>query len=257
MSAAKLQLTQRVFHVGTLLYYIAVNAYIVAGMEHAYEKLGRPKDDPMVTRMLAGSATYFTVWNLLVQQVYFSLCCLEYLLELFPKALSPTAQEQMRTTRRIMLPTLLFPCSCEVVFNFWALYWVSPRLVFGDFLDVINPMWINHAIHTNILPIAVLEMLLRARSEGVWDGGFLRDANKLNSFFTVYLVTVLVGYYRRGTWPYPFMDPLNGLMFFGLVALCYVMGWIWFSFGRCLNQIFSGGLEAARRQPVDLSMKTR
>ncbi|XP_046405410.1 androgen-dependent TFPI-regulating protein-like [Ischnura elegans] len=256
-SSGILQLGQRAFHLGMVVYYAAVNIRIVMDMEHAYEKLGRPKGDPEVKRMLDGSATYFTMWNLVMQELYFTLCCTEYLFEYFPKALSPNMQEQLRSFRKMYLPVFLFPSSCEVVYTYWSRYAYSPPQVFGDILDAINPMWINHAIHSNIVPIAILELLLRARTEGVWDGGQLNDTFKLFTLFTAYLATVLVGRHRRGCWPYPFMDSMDMKEFWAFTCFCYIMGWIYLCLGRGLTRIFSVGMRAERPSPVSSKMKVR
>ncbi|KAG8225930.1 hypothetical protein J437_LFUL005966 [Ladona fulva] len=176
---------EEAFHAAILLYYAVVNHYVFYGINNAHRLLGRPLDDALVNRMLSGSPTYYTGWNLAIQELYFILRMVEHLL----KFLSIASSERLRRWTRMILSVFVAPGSCAVVFMFWSVYAVSPGLVYGDFLDDINPVWVNHAIHTNVALIALLELYLRAQSDDIWNGGFVRGALTFAAFLIFYTIT--------------------------------------------------------------------
>lgn len=243
----------KVFHVSVFLYYQLVNYNIALGIIHAHERLGRPKDDQLVNRMIDGAPTYFTGWNLTMQQMYFAICCFEHVMELFPKFLSSKIQDDFKRFRKMMLSVFLLPCSCAVVCIFWSFYAISPDLMFGDLLDTINPGWVNHAIHTFVAPLTVVELFARASTDGgIWNKGFARGATYVGSFFFVYLVFICFALLHRGMWPYPLLDGLHISHVAGFLVLSYAVIFFFLYAGLRFGNWLQGGSSGHLR-----SMKTK
>ncbi|XP_070291979.1 androgen-induced gene 1 protein isoform X2 [Salvelinus sp. IW2-2015] len=107
-----------------------------------------------------GSWKFLTFIDLVIQAVFFGVCVLTDLSSL----LTSENQEQDRQLRKLiglrdwMMAVLAFPVGVFVVTMFWALYLYDRDLVYPRLLDNFIPQWLNHGMHTTVLPFIIIEM---------------------------------------------------------------------------------------------------
>nr|XP_006134721.1 androgen-induced gene 1 protein-like isoform X2 [Pelodiscus sinensis] len=92
-----------------------------------------------------------------------------------------------------------------VAVTFWTLYAYDRELVYPKELDEINPSWLNHTMHTTILPLLFIELITcphRYLSK-------LKGMVGLSIFGTSYLTWVLWVNYASGIWAYPILEVLG------------------------------------------------
>lgn len=119
---------------------------------------------------------------------------------------------------------IILPCSLVVTGFFWAGYTYDPKLVRSQQAAAICPNWYNHATHTWVLILPVIETWLGAVTISVKDLGWARefaDASLIGTLinwrklclFTLwgssYAFVVFYLGIRRSIWPYPFMRLLS------------------------------------------------
>ncbi|KAJ1201681.1 hypothetical protein NDU88_005487, partial [Pleurodeles waltl] len=59
--------------------------------------------------------------------------------------------------RDLLFSVLAFPVAMFVFTSFWGLYTYNRELVYPKGIDEFIPLWLNHAMHTAILPLTLLE----------------------------------------------------------------------------------------------------
>lgn len=194
------------------------------GAAEAAKKATRPPTQEELDQQFA-SLNFLTIWNLLFQTFYFFWCCITDLV-LTSGTRSPIAQKLV-AFRDWFLAAVAFPIGTLVVVMFWSIWAVDRELVFPKELDAFFPMWLNHVLHTTVLPILLIEMFLVQHKLPSRKAGVL---GTLGVALT-YLTWVLYLGYAMDIWVYPVLQVLNGI-FFGLfilvtaVILCviYIVG---------------------------------
>ncbi|XP_053105596.1 androgen-dependent TFPI-regulating protein isoform X2 [Hemicordylus capensis] len=119
---------------------------------------------------------------------------------------------------------------------FWALYSYDRELVYPKDIDLIIPTWTNHAMHTTILPLVLLELLVTPRRNPSKAKGisFLLIAS------VAYVCWLLWIHSVTGKWAYPFFDflsPLSTTVFF---LGCAVFLLFFFNMGGFLCRMIWG-----------------
>ncbi|XP_015194604.1 androgen-induced gene 1 protein isoform X2 [Lepisosteus oculatus] len=109
-----------------------------------------------------GSWKFLTFIDLVIQAVFFGVCVLTDLSSLLMKG--SESQEQERQLKKLislrdwMMAVLAFPVGVFVVTMFWTLYLYDRDLVYPRLLDNFIPQWLNHGMHTTVLPFILIEM---------------------------------------------------------------------------------------------------
>ncbi|TMS12089.1 Androgen-induced gene 1 protein [Larimichthys crocea] len=130
-----------------------------------------------------GSWKFLTFIDLVIQAVFFGVCVLIDVSSLLTKG--SDSREQERQLRKLiglrdwMMAVLAFPVGAFVVFTFWSLYLYDRELVYPRLLDNFIPQWLNHGMHTTVLPFIIIEMRTThhrypSRSWGLAAGVLLR-----------------------------------------------------------------------------------
>ncbi|XP_016094196.1 androgen dependent TFPI regulating protein 1 isoform X1 [Sinocyclocheilus grahami] len=156
-------------------------------------------------RSYGGRWKYLTFINLVSQALLFGLCVLA---DAVHGAVSVTRARDFHFT------VLAFPVGTFVFISFWTLYTYDRELVYPKLLDEIIPIWLNHAMHTVIMPLLLLQMFLQnhrypSRTKGIFS---------LALFAALYLSWVLWVHHASGIWVYPIMAHLSP------VGLCVFLG---------------------------------
>ncbi|XP_078097186.1 androgen-dependent TFPI-regulating protein-like isoform X1 [Mustelus asterias] len=130
-----------------------------------------------------------------------------------------------------------------IVASFWLLFSYDRALVYPEDLDEFIPLWLNHAVHTVVLPLILLELFNTPHQYPKRRTGLLI----LGIVSMSYLLWVLWIYYAAGAWVYPLLGLFNRLglvLFFSvsllLVMILYLLGekltlLIWGSTGKAKN----------------------
>ncbi|XP_072366349.1 androgen-dependent TFPI-regulating protein-like [Scyliorhinus torazame] len=129
-----------------------------------------------------------------------------------------------------------------VVASFWLLFTYDRALVYPEDLDEFIPLWLNHAVHTLVLPLILLELFNTPHQYPKRRIGLLILAIVSIS----YLLWVLWIYYAAGAWVYPLLGLFNrlGLVLFFSVSLLLVM--ILYLLGERLTLLTWGSAEKAK-----------
>ncbi|XP_018593070.1 androgen dependent TFPI regulating protein 1 isoform X2 [Scleropages formosus] len=107
--------------------------------------------------------------------------------------------------RDFLFTILAFPLGTFVCISFWTLYVIDRKLVYPKYLDDIIPLWLNHAMHTAILLLVLLELYLQPHRYP----RRIRAVLCLALFCAAYLAWVLWVHHVSEIWVYPIMAHLS------------------------------------------------
>ncbi|GLD73893.1 androgen-induced gene 1 protein isoform X1 [Lates japonicus] len=117
----------------------------------------RERVNTLISPPLSSSSPSGRIWcHPVIQAVFFGLCVLIDVSSLLTKG--GDSREQERQLRKLiglrdwMMAVLAFPVGAFVVFTFWSLYLYDRDLVYPRLLDNFIPQWLNHGMHTTVLP---------------------------------------------------------------------------------------------------------
>ncbi|XP_023384141.1 androgen-induced gene 1 protein isoform X6 [Pteropus vampyrus] len=109
-----------------------------------------------------GSWKFLTFINLVIQAVFFGICVLTDLSSLLTRGSGNQEQERqlkkLISLRDWMLAVLAFPIGFFVVAVFWIIYAYDREMIYPKLLDNFIPGWLNHGMHTMVLPFILIEM---------------------------------------------------------------------------------------------------
>ncbi|XP_036206342.1 androgen-dependent TFPI-regulating protein isoform X2 [Myotis myotis] len=204
-----------VYHFLVLSWYIFLNYHI--------SQKGRNTQMSKVFQN-GGQWKYLTLLNLLLQAIFYGVACLEDVL----KRMKGKKDIKFITAfRDLLFTTLAFPISTFVFLSFWLLFFYDRELVYPKAVDGIFPVWLNHAMHTFILPFSLVEVILRPHCYPLKKNGL----TLLAAASLAYICRVLWIYSETGTWVYPVfakLSPVGLAAFFSLsyifIASIYLLG---------------------------------
>ncbi|XP_047108246.1 androgen-dependent TFPI-regulating protein-like isoform X2 [Schistocerca piceifrons] len=140
-----------------------------------------------------------------------------------------------------------------VTLAFWTIYSIDRELIMPKALDAFLPLWLNHALHTNITVAAFTEMLITFH----W-----YPASRRNTVYGIAAITVAYAvcfystYYYDGTWLYPIYGVLDWTQRISLSAVTFIACILMSFFGEYLNsQIW--GHEIQKMKAKDLSKQKK
>ncbi|KAJ8372073.1 hypothetical protein AAFF_G00294870 [Aldrovandia affinis] len=167
-------------------------------------------------RLYGGRWKYLTFINLVMQTVFFGFCFLiDTIHLLIPTKRLPSLLIRIRDA---LFTILAFPVGMFVVLSFWSIYMYDRELVYPKFLDEVIPFWLNHALHTGVLPLLLVQLFLQPHQYPGRAKGILA----LALFAGLYLTWVLWVHHASGIWVYPIMaklSPVGLALFFAASAL--------------------------------------
>ncbi|XP_055508339.1 androgen dependent TFPI regulating protein 1 [Leucoraja erinacea] len=185
-------------HLAVLVWYLVAvqqNLSVTAGGRH------------VGAASYGGRWKYLTFINMILQTSFFGLCVLTDLLNLLPQ---PNKRVQHFTYRIGVLQdwfftALAFPVGFFVVVSFWLIYAYDRELVYPKILDQIIPTWLNHAMHTLVLVLLMVELTIVPHQCSNRKGGIA----VLVTFCSCYLLWVLWIHYISAIWVYPILEVLS------------------------------------------------
>lgn len=178
-----------------------------------------------------GSWKFLTFIDLVIQAVFFGLCVLIDVSSLLTKG--GDSREQERQLRKLiglrdwMMAVLAFPVGAFVVCTFWSLYLVDRELVYPKLLDNFIPQWLNHGMHTTVLPFVIIEMRTTQHRYPSRGWGLAAAC----CFSLAYILWTYWVNQVTGVWVYPVLERIGSVarvLFFAamtaLMCLLYTLG---------------------------------
>ncbi|XP_049773700.1 androgen-dependent TFPI-regulating protein-like isoform X3 [Schistocerca cancellata] len=140
-----------------------------------------------------------------------------------------------------------------VTLVFWTIYSIDRELILPKALDAFLPLWLNHALHTNITVAAFTELLITFH----WYPASRRTTvYGIAAIMVAYSVCLFSTYYYDGTWLYPIYGVLNWTQRICFSAVIIIACILTFLFGEYLNsQIW--GLEIQKMKAKNLSKQKK
>ncbi|XP_015349501.1 androgen-dependent TFPI-regulating protein isoform X5 [Marmota marmota marmota] len=115
---------------------------------------------------------------------------------------------------------------------FWTIFLYDRELVYPKILDEIFPIWMNHAMHTFILPFSLLEVILRPHHYPSKKTGI----TLLAAGTVAYTARVLWIYSETGRWVYPVLGKLSPLGLTVFFSSSYFLSVSIYLFGEKINR---------------------
>uniref|UniRef100_A0A8C0ABU8 Androgen dependent TFPI regulating protein n=1 Tax=Bos mutus grunniens TaxID=30521 RepID=A0A8C0ABU8_BOSMU len=177
-------------------------------------------------QQLAGTERW--LHHQVLQAIFFGVACLEDVLK---RTKGKKDIKFVTAFRDLLFTTLAFPISTFVFLSFWILFLYDRELVYPKALDNIFPVWLNHGMHTFILPFSLVEVILRPHCYPLRKKGL----TLLAAACLAYVSRVLWIYSETGTWVYPVFAKLSpgGLAAFFSLSYIFTIGI--YLFGEKLN----------------------
>lgn len=175
---------------------------------------------------------FFTIWNFVIQSYYFTLCVIDDLLQLAGSDALIGIKAEIKKIKHYIFRTFAFPLSFTVAIMFWSMFTVDRHLIYPPEVDKVMPAWLNHAMHTNIVVIVLMELATtfhwypRARNHAV---------TGLTIYIALYSVCYLSTYVTYGVWLYPVHDIMNWTQRVILGMFIYVITVGFYFFGEGLS----------------------
>ncbi|XP_010849800.1 PREDICTED: androgen-induced gene 1 protein [Bison bison bison] len=166
-----------------------------------------------------------------IQAVFFGICVLTDLSSLLTRGSGNQEQERqlkkLISLRDWMLAVLAFPVGVFVVAVFWIIYAYDREMIYPKLLDNFIPGWLNHGMHTTVLPFILIEMRTSHHTYPSRSSGLAA----ICTFSVGYILWVCWVHHVTGMWVYPFLEhigPGARILFFGsttiLMNFLYLLG---------------------------------
>ncbi|XP_053100422.1 androgen-induced gene 1 protein-like isoform X2 [Hemicordylus capensis] len=197
-----------------------------------------------------GHWKHLTFLNQVFQTVLFLLCVITDVVALCLPSKEKMVSSVVVPLRDFIFATFVFPVGLFVVVAFWGIYAYDRELVYPKELDDINPSWLNHSMHTTILPLLFIELFICAHKYPQRRDGILG----LTFFAIIYVSWIMWVHYAADIWAYPVLGvlSLHGKAVF--ISIAYSMLVIFYLLGeqltkslwapRKLVNVLNWGLEA-------------
>ncbi|XP_047458743.1 androgen-dependent TFPI-regulating protein [Mugil cephalus] len=203
---------RRVYHISAFSWY----AFVVKSLT---AKDG--EELPPGIFVYGGPWKYLTFLNLLLQMTFFGLAAVN---DLQP---GKKAESTLTRCKDYLFSVFAFPVGMFVVLLFWTIFAYDRELVYPASIDAFFPPWINHAMHTLVLPVLLGEMLVQPHI-------YPQTKHALAALGVVglsYLFWIVWVYVSVGIWVYPLLGRFSaaGLVVFfffnmSVVTLLYLLG---------------------------------
>ncbi|CAJ1067801.1 androgen-dependent TFPI-regulating protein [Xyrichtys novacula] len=201
---------RKVFHVSAFGWY----AFVVNCLA-----LKDGEELPPGIFVYGGPWKYLTFLNLLLQMCFFGLAALSDLQE--------KSESFLSRCKDLLFSVFVFPVGMFVVLLFWVIFTYDRELVYPATIDAFFPPWMNHAMHTFVLPVLLGEVLLQPHV-------YPKRKHAITALSVVgvaYLSWIIWVYLSVGIWVYPLLGYFSsaGLVFFFffnmmVVTSLYVLG---------------------------------
>uniref|UniRef100_A0AAY4DZ11 Androgen dependent TFPI regulating protein n=1 Tax=Denticeps clupeoides TaxID=299321 RepID=A0AAY4DZ11_9TELE len=207
----------KIFHITAFIWY----AFI---MQCLYIKEGESL--PPGIFEYGGPWKYLTFLNLLVQVTFFGLAAVA---DLQPSG--KYLENSLRQSTDFLFSVFAFPMGMLVVLFFWSIFAYDRQLVYPEAMDTFFPPWMNHAMHTLVLPILLGEVLLQPHVYPKTRNGIALLGIAGMAYFT----WVMWVYLNVGMWVYPLLGLFSNSGLIGFFLFTLFVSVLLFLLGKGLN----------------------
>jgi len=212
-------------------YAIYYDAFVLELPEHIHSR----------SESFGGLAKYLTFLNMCLQCIFFLVCLLADI----------TSSKTINKIKDVMFASAAFPIGIFVAVIFWGLWAVDRELIFPKKLDGFFPVWLNHFMHTTVLPLQLSELIFSSHKypSRMVGGG-------ITSLLTLgYLIWIHVIYHYGGFWVYPVFRVLTPTMRPVFMAVCCLMGFTLYIIGEKMNAVIWG--QSSRKDGMKMPQSAR
>ncbi|XP_033835178.2 androgen-dependent TFPI-regulating protein [Periophthalmus magnuspinnatus] len=168
-----------------------------------------------------GPWKYLTFLNLLLQMTFFGLAAASDLQD------AKKSQSSLERCKDLLFTVFGFPVGMFVVLLFWSIFAYDRELVYPATIDAFFPPWMNHAMHTFVFPILLVEILLQPH----FYPKTKQAVTALSLVGVSYLSWIIWVFLSAGVWVYPLLKYFSGVGLVGFfifnmatVTVLYVIG---------------------------------
>ncbi|XP_066480813.1 androgen-induced gene 1 protein-like [Tiliqua scincoides] len=179
-----------------------------------------------------GHWKHLTFLNQVLQTILYALCVVTDVVALCIPSKEKSVSSVVVPIRDFLFAAYVFPVGLFVAFAFWSLYAYDRELVYPRELDDINPTWLNHSMHTTILPLLFIELVICVHKYPTKKKGIFG----LTVFTIMYLSWIFWVHYASGVWAYPVLGVLgvSGKTLF--ISIAYSILVAFYLLGDCLTK---------------------
>uniref|UniRef100_A0A8C1M2Z0 Androgen-dependent TFPI-regulating protein n=1 Tax=Cyprinus carpio TaxID=7962 RepID=A0A8C1M2Z0_CYPCA len=202
-------------------YHIVAFSWYIFVIQSVYAKRNSVKPAGMF--VYGGPWKYLTFLNLVLQIVFFGLASVN---DLQPVG-KGSKTSLLCLCKDLLFSVFAFPVGMFVVLMFWLIFAYDRQLVYPASMDSLFPPWMNHAMHTLVLPIVFGEILVEPHIYPKTKNGLAA----LGFVSVAYSGWVVWVYLTVGIWVYPLLgmfssSGLTVFFFYNMLvlALLYLLG---------------------------------
>uniref|UniRef100_A0A3B4BI20 Androgen-dependent TFPI-regulating protein n=1 Tax=Periophthalmus magnuspinnatus TaxID=409849 RepID=A0A3B4BI20_9GOBI len=137
------------------------------------------------------------------------------------------SQSSLERCKDLLFTVFGFPVGMFVVLLFWSIFAYDRELVYPATIDAFFPPWMNHAMHTFVFPILLVEILLQPH----FYPKTKQAVTALSLVGVSYLSRIIWVFLSAGVWVYPLLKYFSGVGLVGFfifnmatVTVLYVIG---------------------------------
>ncbi|KAH9496188.1 Androgen-induced protein 1 protein [Bulinus truncatus] len=193
-----------------------------------------------------GKYKFLTVWNITFQCLYFGLCVVADITNSEGGLSNPNSRGKLLRWRDYVHAAVAFPVGMFVVVTFWVLFAVDRQLVYPEHLDKIIPPFINHVLHTTVMPFIIIDKcLVYHHHPSRWQG--LAGTVGVSG---CYLVWILCIAYLDNFWVYPVLEVLESHQKAIFIFVCLMFFASQYILGESLTKFFWRKHEAKSKKKI-------
>ncbi|CAH0603464.1 unnamed protein product [Chrysodeixis includens] len=175
---------------------------------------------------------FLTFWTMMVQILYFIVACLNDIIGTNAVTKKPPLIRKIKDH----LFSLAFTTAVYVPIAFWTLYKIDKTYIFPDEeAERQIPNWLNHLMHTSILPFILIELFVSNKNYPKRKNG-LTILLCLAGAYSGYIHYL---YFRYGIWPYHFLHLLSWTNKIVMTVSSALLGVLYYMVGEKINSLIS------------------
>ncbi|KAM8798028.1 androgen-induced gene 1 protein-like [Eudromia elegans] len=191
-----------------------------------------------------GRWKYLTFINQILQTLLFGICVIIDFILIFTTAKKRSMSSRLLPVKDFIFSVLVFPVGLFVAVMFWTLYAYNRELIYPEELDEVNPSWLNHTMHTTILPLLFVELIACPHKYP----GKLNGVIGVSIFGSSYLIWMLWVNYASGIWVYPILEALDIAGKMLLFVTSYLELLVFYFLGEKLTALLWGDIQKRKKQ---------
>ena len=141
----------------------------------------------------------------------------------------------LRGLRDLVFTSLAVPMGGIVCYSFWGVWFLLGReLIFPREMDAIFPNWLNHTVHTSIVPINLLLACMVHHK-------YYKNASLITlTYMLAYCAWLYYIKFQTGFFVYPYMDTFDEVTRLIYIGATAVFSYLLYKFGQWFTYAIHG-----------------